>query len=324
MDWIVFGRAPLGPGLLGALSHLIFFIRGEWHMRVPAIISFYFISSIAMLYLEIHLTGNFTASMKAVGRAACSYAAGLYISIIIYRKYFHRLKGFPGPPLAGITKLWHVWESAGGKNHLLLEDLFSLYGPIIRTGPEELTIIDAALPHIIDGPKSQLTKATFYDVFLPMVAMSATRNVNDHDARRRIWNKSFSPKAMASYEELILRFTELLTSQIENLLSPRNADIESPEATINVTDWFAWYAFDIMGEFAFSRSFNMLRDRKWHSKICLLVDGMSAGDALGKVPWLAQLGKNIRPRMPLVKDWDSMMQWCKGCMDERLQVSVNL
>ncbi|KAJ3556409.1 hypothetical protein NPX13_g10140 [Xylaria arbuscula] len=291
-------------------------------MRMPTIIICYSVCGIALLSLELYLTGNYNASMRTAGRTTGSYATGLLSSIILYRRYFHRLKNFPGPPLAGITKLWHVWKSRDGKNHLLLEELFSHYGPIIRTGPEELTVIDAAIPDIVDGSKSQMTKATFYDVFLPMVAISATRNVGAHDARRRVWSRAFSPKAMAGYEDIVLRYTELLTRQIESLFRPKNADNNNQcrEAVINVTDWFAWYAFDIMGEFAFSRSFNMLRDEKWHAQIRVLVDGLNAGDALGRVPWLAQLGKNMRPRMSLLKDWESMMQWCSGCMNERLHV----
>ncbi|KAI0509558.1 cytochrome P450 [Xylaria bambusicola] len=310
-------HTPLGPVLLGVLSHVTVFIRGEWHMRVPVLITAYSCLITAMLGVDYSISSSFTSSVKTVGRGVGLYAIGLFGSIIIYRRYFHRLKDFPGPSLAAVTKLWHVWRSADGKNHLLLERLFSRYGPIVRTGPEELTIIDAAIPHIIDGVKSQFRKATFYDVVLPMVAISATRNVGDHDARRRIWNRGFSSKALAEYDGLLLRYTELLASQIECLLS---ADANSREAIINVTDWFAWYAFDVMGEFAFSKSFNMLQNGEWHSKVRLLVDGMNACGTLGKVPWLVQLGKFIRPRASLVKNWDSMLQWCRDCMHERLQI----
>ncbi|KAK5630392.1 hypothetical protein RRF57_006107 [Xylaria bambusicola] len=323
MSWAAFIHVPLGPVLLGVLSHVTVFIRGEWHMRVPVLITTYSCLITALLWIEYSISGSSKASITIVGRITGLYATGLLGSIIIYRRYLHRLRDFPGPSLAATSKLWHVWKSADGKNHLLLERLFNRYGPIIRTGPEELTIINAAIPHIIDGSKSQFRRATFYDAFLPMVAISATRNVDDHDTRRRIWNRGFSSKALAGYESLMLRYTELLASQIQNLLSEESMGTNSREVIINVTDWFAWYAFDVMGEFAFSKSFNMLRDGKWHSKIRLLVDGMNAGGTFGKVPWLVQLGKIIRPRVSLVKDWDSMLQWCRDCMDERLQWLIN-
>ncbi|KAI1420437.1 cytochrome P450 [Xylaria sp. FL1777] len=318
MTSVAFGRLPLGAALLGVLSHLSVFIRGEWHMRVPALITTYLFLTVVLLYAEYSLIGDFNSSIRTVGLVVGSYAIGLFSSIIIYRRYFHRLKAFPGPPLAALTKFWHVWKSYGGRNHLLLEELFKRYGWIVRTGPEELTVIDASIPHIIDGQKSQFTKASFYDVMLPVVAISSTRNVDDHGTRKRIWNQGLSPRALAGYEDLILRYARLLANQIESLLCEKTSTSSSQGAILNVTDWFSWFAFDVMGEFAFSRSFHMLQDRKWHSKIRLLVDGMNAGNSLGLVPWLAQLGKSIRPRMSLVKDWDSMLKWCKECMDERL------
>ncbi|KAI0427569.1 cytochrome P450 [Xylaria sp. FL1042] len=320
MNWATLGLVPLGAALLGILSHLAFFIRGEWHMRVPALIASYSIFTIFLLYAEYSVVGDFSTSIKVVRDSILSYAGSLFTSIIIYRRYFHRLRAFPGPPFASITKFWHLWKSFGGKNHLLIEQLSRRYGSIIRTGPEELTIIDAAIPHIIDSSKSQFTKATFYDVVLPMVAINTTRNADDHDSRRRIWNKGFSSKAMAGYENLVLRYVELLAHQIENQVHEKSSTTSPKGPIINVTDWFSWFAFDVMGEFGFSRSFQMLQDRKWHSKIRLLVDGMSAGSSLTPVPWLAQLGKSVMPRVSLVKNWNSMLQWCSECMDERRQM----
>ncbi|TGJ79166.1 hypothetical protein E0Z10_g9599 [Xylaria hypoxylon] len=320
MDCEASSHVSLGAALLGVLSHLTIFIRGEWHMQGRAIITTYSFLTIALLCAEYCRVNDFSSAIRAVWHVTGSYAAGLFSSIIIYRKYFHRLRHFPGPPLAAITKLWHVWKVLDGKNHLLLDELFKNYGSVIRTGPEELTIINAAIPHIIDGQKGQFTKATFYDIFLPNLTITAARNVDDHDARRRIWERGFSPKSLTVYEERIIHYAELLSTQIENLVYEGDSINNCKGAIINITDWISWFSFDVMGEFAFSRSFRMLQDRKWHSKIRLLVDGLGAVGAVSPVPWLAQLGMSIRPRMFLAKDWLSLLQWCRECMDERLQM----
>ncbi|RWA10857.1 hypothetical protein EKO27_g4259 [Xylaria grammica] len=276
--------------------------------------------TIALLCAEYCRVNDFGSAVKVVGHVTSSYAAGLFSSIVIYRKYFHRLRRFPGPRLAAVTKLWHVWKGLDGKNHLLLEDLFKRYGPIIRTGPEELTIIDAAVPHIIDGPKSQSTKGIFYDIFLPEVTIAAARNIDDHDSRRRIWERGFSPKALAVYEERTIHYAELLANQIEYLVRESGLSNSPEGAIINMTEWISWFAFDVMGEFAFSTSFRMLQDRKWHSKIRLLVDGLGAVGVASPVPWLAQLGMSIRPRIRLAQDWFDLLKWCRERMDERLQM----
>jgi hypothetical protein len=322
MDLVVFTPTCLGATVLGILSHLAIFIQGEWHMRVPALFKIYSLLIISVLCAEYSFINDISTATIATCCLLGSYAAGLFGSIIIYRKYFHRLRHFPGPPLAAITKLWHVQKCLGSKNHLLLGELFDQYGPVIRTGPEELTIIDAAIPDVIGGPKSQFTRAPFYDIFLPDVTMAATRSVTDHDARRRIWDRGFSTKALVAYEERIISHVEFLATQIESVAHNNASADGSGEAIINVTDWFSWFAFDVMGEFAFSTSFQMLQDKEWHSKIRLLVDGFAIIGVASPVPWLAQLAKSIRPRLPLARDWFSLLQWSKECMDQRLEVSV--
>ncbi|KAJ8119834.1 hypothetical protein ONZ43_g3300 [Nemania bipapillata] len=295
----------LGATGLGIISHLAIFIHGEWHLRVPALFEIYSLLVISILSTS-YLVG--------------SYATGLFSSIIIYRRYFHRLRHFPGPPLAAITKLWHVYKCMDSRNHLVLGELFKRYGPVIRTGPEELTIIDPAIPDVVGGLKSQFTRAPFYDIFLPDLTMGATRSVADHDARRRVWDRGFSPKALVVYEERIIQYAELLASQIESIALDNASSDSGGEAVINATDWFAWFSFDVMGEFAFSTSFQMLQDKKWHEKIRLLVDGFAMLGMASPVPWLAQLGKSIRPRPALAKDWYSLLQWSKECMDQRLEM----
>ncbi|KAI1814977.1 cytochrome P450 [Poronia punctata] len=317
---------PLAPevlvaSLLGIFSHLIIFIRGEWHMRTLYVATIYSLLAVTLCCAEFYRLHDWNAALAASKILVASYFIGLFTSIVVYRRYFHRLRNFPGPALAGVTKFWHVSKVFGGDNHLVLEDLHKKYGPIIRTGPEELTIVDPSIPAIIDGPKSQFTKAPWYDIFLPEVSINATRDVAAHDARRRIWDRGFSPKALTVYDERIVQYGELLATQIQSLADEGAAVGDSKGATIiNVTEWFSWFSFDLMGEFAFAKSFRMLQDRQWHSQLKLLVDGMSMLGGVSPVPWLAQFGLSLKPRVGLSKNWHSMLQWCKECMDERLQV----
>ena len=48
-----------------------------------------------------------------------------------------------------------------------------------------------------------------------------------------------------------------------------------------------------MGQVAFSKDFNMLRNAQWHSAIELIRDGMKAYGSLSPVPWLMRLGSSI-------------------------------
>ncbi|KAI0892636.1 cytochrome P450 [Annulohypoxylon nitens] len=307
-------QAGLVAAILGVLSHIGIFIRGEWHMQAPTLVKVYSFFALTVFLVDYRTEGDVNASVSTTMLLSSSYATGLFTSIVIYRKFFHRLRHFPGPWMAGATKFWHVWKCRTGQNYLVLEELRKQYGPVIRTGPEELTIIDAAVPPAVDGPGNECTKAVWYDFLLPEIALNTTRSIKDHNARRRIWDRGFSPKALAIYEERVVEYAETLASQIERL-----ALVGAP---VNVSDWFYWFTFDVMGEFAFARSFGMLQDEKWHFAVRLLRKAMSLLGPFSPVPWIAQIAFYITPWMFVVRDWLAMMQWCRDRMTERIHAKV--
>lgn len=283
-------------------------------MQAPALFYLYSLLTFALFCLLKHLCADTVSSMATTVLIISTYMSGLFTSIVIYRKYFHRLRHFQGPWTAGATKLWHVWKCRTGQNYLVIEDLHTQYGPIIRTGPEEITIIDPAVPAAVDGPGNRCTKAVWYDFLLPEIALNTTRSKRDHDARRRIWDLGFSAQAMKVYEARVAEYAETLVARI--------ADLANEDKPVNVSDWFYWFTFDVMGEFAFARSFNMLCDEKWHPAVRLLRKAMSLLGPFSPVPWLAQIAFYVTPWMFVVRDWLSMMEWCKQRMGERIQVSV--
>lgn len=62
---------------------------------------------------------------------------GLIISKIIWSFLFHPLRHIPGPALAKVTDLWHLYHCWGGKRHHKLVELHKKYGigiPLIQSG----------------------------------------------------------------------------------------------------------------------------------------------------------------------------------------------
>ena len=121
--------------IAGALTHITIFIRGEWHLRAPAVVVAYITLAIFTWMVEIYACSeSYVHHISATLVIISSYALGLFGSIVIYRMFFHRLRQFPGPTLAAVTKLWHVFRSRDSKNHLLLEALREEFGSFVRTG----------------------------------------------------------------------------------------------------------------------------------------------------------------------------------------------
>jgi len=132
MDPVVFSACGF---ILGIVSHLAYFIHGEHHMLAYQ----YFLASImlptAMATGLVFCGSNVIEAIKTVLEATTSYALGLFLSILIYRGLFHRLRSFPGPPLAKFTKLWHVWiASKNLRNFEEMDNLHAKYGTFVRIG----------------------------------------------------------------------------------------------------------------------------------------------------------------------------------------------
>ena len=109
----------------GIASHACIFIHNEWHVQAPTLFKLY--SSIC--FILVILQGLRTSFLVV----SC-YAIALFSSMTLYRLFFHPLRKFPGPPLASVTKFWHVYNCLDSKNHILLDRLYHKYGPLIRTG----------------------------------------------------------------------------------------------------------------------------------------------------------------------------------------------
>lgn len=83
-----------------------------------------------------------------------------------------------------------------------------------------------------------------------------------------------------------------------------------------------WFSFDVMGMFAFSQSFNMLIDEKWHYAVSNLRRAMSILGPLSPVPWLGQIGFVFLRDYWVIKDWHTMTGWCKDRLRDRIRVST--
>ena len=119
----------------GVLSHLCIFIRGEWHLSAPMLLRLFIVLSVLSTLVRVRLRlDEFPTAVMSFLRNAALYIVSLFASVCIYRLRFHRLSAFPGPPLARVSKFWHVWKCRTSQNHLILDELFQHYGDVVRTG----------------------------------------------------------------------------------------------------------------------------------------------------------------------------------------------
>ena len=125
----------VAAGAAGVLIHNLTFIHGEWHLRAMKVLVFHGLTYMSLFLFEsIYNQSSWFAAVILSSQIISVYILCLLGSISIYRVFFHRLRNFPGPFLASVSKFWHVAHCLDSKNHLLLAKLNQEYGDFVRIG----------------------------------------------------------------------------------------------------------------------------------------------------------------------------------------------
>ena len=125
----------VAAGAAGVLIHNLTFIHGEWHLHAIKVLKLHALAYTVLILLEVtYNNGSWLAATAVSSQLFGMYTLCLLGSISIYRVFFHRLRSFPGPILASVSKFWHVAHCLDSKGHLLLERLHQQYGDFVRIG----------------------------------------------------------------------------------------------------------------------------------------------------------------------------------------------
>ncbi|TFK36467.1 cytochrome P450 [Crucibulum laeve] len=235
--------------------------------------------------------------LQAVGLAYGTFLVALLSSIIIYRiSPFHPLAKYPGPLVYKITKLWTVWKASSGKLHYCYQQLHQEYGPIVRVGPNELSIIEEDLiPSIIGthgmpkGPIWDGRKLTPPRKIASDFNLIGNRNQARHAQLRKTWNKAFASSAMGDYEEILVRRATQLVEHLDALCKFKSDGI----GRTDIAQWVDYFAFDFMGDLAFGGGFELMRDGDkedmWNTmENALILPGLAQ-----HIPWSAKLLRSL-------------------------------
>ena len=120
----------------GILSHNLIFIRNEHHIQAPQLFRFFLLLSLLLFAGEakIWALSNSGQAARTSAFIVLSYSGSLFTSIAIYRLFFHKLRNFPGPIGARVSKFWHVGKLLGQPNFRVLDELHQQYGDFVRPG----------------------------------------------------------------------------------------------------------------------------------------------------------------------------------------------
>lgn len=240
------------------------------------------------------------------------YTIALLSSIGIYRIFFHRLRRFPGPLSLRLSKFAFIPIDIKGHRPRSLAALHRKYGDVVRVGPRELSINDPNATQAILGGKSQLVKGPWYSL---SHARKGPRGLNlfslidpkQRRTRRRIWDRAFNVKALSSYEPCLRTFTEAIMQKIDSKAGT--------QSSLNVDEWCVFFAFDIMGQIGFSKSFDMTGQGRFTNEIVILEKFLAGSMIFANIPYIGSVLSKVPNPMKTFE------LYTKAAVEERMRRS---
>ncbi|RDW95068.1 hypothetical protein BP5796_00831 [Coleophoma crateriformis] len=297
--------------VLGVIFHLGIRTK-EVDYMIWRLLGLYLGVSVALVvYLHQRCSDSILASVGKMLLADTAFNTGLTTSLALYRLFFHRLRNFPGPVFAKLSRFHATILAARNiQYNVEVRKLHEKYGDFVRTGPREISIMRASAVPAIYGPQTECRRSTWYSQVSDDVkkcSLNSSRDFEDHKRRRRAWDRGFSVKALSTYEARIGSKTDLFVSRMRELAGK----------SVNITQWSMFFTFDTMGAVGFGKEFRMLDDAAEHSAIKGLHEQMTVLGILGTVPWLLHLLSAIPG---LAGSYEKFTQWCAEQAEQKERV----
>ncbi|KAI5859518.1 cytochrome P450 [Durotheca rogersii] len=199
------------------------------------------------------------------------YLIPLFVVIrLLYKRYASPLRSYPGPFLASCTRLWKVISTASENTHLHHIELHRKYGPVVRIAPNELSFSSPTVARNVLSAGKRFYKTDFYAVFPPPENPDIFTETREevHAMKKKVANVPYSMAAMRQLSPFIDDTIDFLVSRLDQFCPDSESAVPGFQAAaiapdgkrpiVNLGDWLHWFAFDVLGEVAFGRSFGFM------------------------------------------------------------------
>ncbi|KAF2681423.1 pisatin demethylase [Lentithecium fluviatile CBS 122367] len=227
-----------------------------------------------------------------------SFLSVYCIAVAVYRLYFHPLASFPGPFWARITPIPATWFLLRGRIPFYMKACHDKYGPAVRVSPNELCFDDESAWKDIYGSRpghKNFHKDPIHVGSIAAVHGASTitmANDADHARQRRALSHAFSTKALLEQEYIVMNYV--------NTFSRKMQEFARGDGIVDVTDWFAYTTFDVIGDMALGEPFGCLTSEDFRFWVPLISESIKAGAIEQATRRMATTGSPFQ----------RFLQWC--------------
>ncbi|KAF9882293.1 trichothecene c-15 hydroxylase [Colletotrichum karsti] len=187
----------------------------------------------------------------------------------VYNLLFHPLRRYPGPKLWAMSRLPYARMCISGKPYRKILELHKQYGDTVRVAPNELSYLSPQawtdiMGHRKDGQEENGHDPEFYS---PTKAEILSCDRERHGKMRRLLSHGFSRQRMREQEPIITSYVDLLIKRLNGLC-------ESGKNHVEMTSWYNFTTFDIIGDLTFGEPFGCLENSGYHPWVTVIFDSL--------------------------------------------------
>ncbi|KZO90347.1 cytochrome P450 [Calocera viscosa TUFC12733] len=232
-------------------------------------------------------------TLLVVAVAVLFYIAGSLLRAL----FLSPLSRFPGPRLAAVTRAWAFWEAICGRKVTGVHELHRQYGPIVRVGPNDLSIsAPEAIPRLYSY-KPFLKDPKFYDALNGGKVeghLVCQTNPEAHARRRKLIATLLSRSAVKGYEREIIH-----PKIIQALLPFRDGDFYT--GAMDVLPALRAITADAAAELTFGKTFGCLDAPNFdHPVLDALAIVSDAVPVINWIPWLNSIPRSLVSYQPVM------------------------
>ncbi|PNS18416.1 Isotrichodermin C-15 hydroxylase [Sphaceloma murrayae] len=200
------------------------------------------------------------------------------VAYIIHYRFLHPLANVPGPFWASLTRLWHLKKSKDGDLHRIMIQLHQQHGYLVRIGPNEVSVSDPTAIKTIYGAGTRFYKSNWYSVWQGhrKFDLFGERDEKKHGQQRKLVSRAYAMETLKDLEPYVDHTTQILYHNLRQ----RQGQI------VDLGRWVQLFAFDIIGELSFSRSFNFLESAKDDGSFQAIESALVSAAWVGQMPWI--------------------------------------
>jgi cytochrome P450 len=250
-----------------------------------------------------------TSTIPLAGQASNTVLVAFFVTAclsayIVYQRFFHPLSSVPGPFWASLTRLWITKHSWDGDMHRTMIALHERHGPIVRNGPNEVSIADLSAIKTIYGAGTKFRKSDWYSVWQGhrKFDLFAERDEKLHGKQRSSISSAYAMTSLKDLEP----YVDDTVNRFMDAMSERQNQV------VDMGKWAQLFAFgkqnhtpqaltqsdnpeDVIGEITFSKSFGFMEAQADDGSFNQIEGALKSASWIGQVPWLFWLHDRLMP-----------------------------